>query len=340
MMRKILLTLFITVLMQPCLMAATQSVTPEINNGIQKYRAGNYVGCIQVLSPYLQKAGNNQLGTYYLAMAYTKAGDGANAKAFYKKTIALNPNNTLGQYAQKGLVCIEDPSKCYIYKKPVTHTENLSELDKFVRAPYGNGLSPNLTKQIERSHVEKLRKEMNSEEELNKYEFQDFKVFPRKGNVENKNLKIASAKPSDAEIVKALKVLNDAGLSNLIQQPQATTEVQPIKKEANAQNTTSDTKSAYKPDITREEYQKQIQKEMIQAQIAAMSQPNIGALFGEKNNNQNNMMNNNNMMNILPFLMAQQGQNGQQNQMSPELMQTMMLNSMMPSLNMGSDNNN
>ena len=51
-------------------------------------------------------------------------------------------------------------------------------------------------------------------------------------------------------------------------------------------------------------------------------------------------MMNNNMMNLLPFMMAQQGQNGsQQPAMSPDMMQAMMFNSMMPNLNLGTDNN-
>ncbi len=342
MIKNFLLTLSLILLVTPATMAATQSMTPEVNRGIQKYRAGNYVGCIQELDEYLKKAGSNQLGTYYLAMAYTKIGDSANAIKFYNKTKALNPNNTLGQYAQKGIVCIEDPSNCYNRVKPKTQVEELTELDRFVRAPYGNGLSSDLTKQIERGHVEKLRKEMNTEEELNKYEFKDFKVFSnRKSSSDDiSGVKIASSKPTDAEIVKALRVLNDAGLTNLTPQYQPAQKVNASAKSDAAISTESqnEVKSAYKPDITKEEYQKQIQQEMMQAQMAAMSQPDIGALFGEKNN-QNNMMNNN-MMNMLPFMMAQQGQNGgQQPAMSPDMMQAMMFNSMMPNLNLGTDNN-
>ena len=342
--KKIILTLLI-IFLAPVVMAQdyTQRITPEIANGIKAYKVGNYTGCIQNIKYHYLKnpREKNQIAAYYLAMSFTQSGDKDLATVFYKDVIKMNPNNTLGQYAQKGLVCIETPEQCYT-KVKVTKNESAkeTELDKFINAPYGNGLSSNLNKEIERKKLEKLRKEMNSDEELNKYEFKDFKEYsPKKSQLENSidGIKLASAKPSDAEVLNEIRVLNDAGLGNIAQyaqqkqeaKEQTTTSAQPEKKEVT---------SAYKPDLTREEYQQQIQREMMQAQIAAMAQPNIGALFGEKNSNQNNMMNNN-MMNMLPFMMAQQAQNRQQQTISPDIMQAMMFNQMMPNLDFSSGNN-
>ena len=369
MIKKALSTFVILILTSSAVFAANynQNLTHEVTRSIQKYKSGNYVGCIQELNGYFQKGAytrQNQLAVYYMAMAYTQVGNEQQAKSFYNQARALNANNTIGQYAEKGLVCLEDPENCYINVKEEAKPEVvMSDLDKFINAPYGNGLSVELNKEIERRRVEKLRKEMNSDEELNKFEFKDFRKFitnPKKSSINlNKlavskgikdfyiksasdNIKIVSnSQPTDAEIVEALRVLNAAGLTNIAKQAET----------ASQQNTTteniksnSEVKSEYKPDITREEYQQQIQREMMQAQMAAMAQPNIGALFGEKNNNQNNMMNSN-MMNMLPFMMAQQATqnaNGtnQQPMMSPEMMQTMMFNSMMPNMNFGLGDNN
>lgn len=384
MMKKLLSLLTILIISSSSVLAANynQEITPEIASGIRKYKAGNYVGCLQDISAYFRKnkyGTKNQLAMYYMGMAYTQAGQADNAKFFYEGAKMLNPNNTLGQYAQKGIVCINDPANCYINEKEeVKPEEKLSELDKFIRAPYGNGLSSNLNKELERKKVERLRKEMNSDQELNKYEFKDFRDFSVKKNNNGKpnnnqnnnnnkktsfnlnSMKIAqgikdfysqqnvegikivsSSNPTDAEIVEALRVLNAAGLTNIAKQAEnAKTQKEEVKPAV------SEVKSEYKPDITREEYQQQIQREMMQAQMAAMAQPNIDALFGgnNNNNNQNNMMNSN-MMNMLPFMMAQQAAqnaNGgnQQQMMSPEMMQTMMFNSMMPNMNFGLGNNN
>ena len=377
MMKKLLSLLTIFIISSSSALAANynQEITPEIASGIRKYKTGNYVGCLQDISLYLKKnkyGTKNQLAMYYMGMAYTQAGQADNAKFFYQGAKMLNPNNTLGKYAQKGIVCIDDPANCYINEKEeVKPEEKLSELDKFIRAPYGNGLSTNLNKELERKKVERLRKEMNSDQELNKYEFKDFRDFSIKKNNNKSNnvkktslnlndlkmaqgikefyaqrncesVKIASStNPTDAEIVEALRVLNAAGLTNIAKQAE---NAQAQKEEAKP--AVSEVKSEYKPDVTREEYQQQIQREMLQAQMAAMSQPNIDALFGNNNNNnnQNNMMNSN-MMNMLPFMMAQQAAqnaNGtnQQPMMSPEMMQTMMFNSMMPNMNFGLGGNN
>ncbi len=377
MMKKLLSLLTILIISSSSALAANynQEITPEIASGIRKYKTGNYVGCLQDISLYLKKnkyGTKNQLAMYYMGMAYTQAGQADNAKFFYQGAKMLNPNNTLGKYAQKGIVCIDDPANCYINEKEeVKPEEKLSELDKFIRAPYGNGLSTNLNKELERKKVERLRKEMNSDQELNKYEFKDFRDFSIKKNNNKSNnvkktslnlndlkmaqgikefyaqrncesVKIASStNPTDAEIVEALRVLNAAGLTNIAKQAES---AQAQKEEAKP--AVSEVKSEYKPDVTREEYQQQIQREMLQAQMAAMSQPNIDALFGNNNNNnnQNNMMNSN-MMNMLPFMMAQQAAqnaNGtnQQPMMSPEMMQTMMFNSMMPNMNFGLGGNN
>lgn len=377
MMKKLLSLLTILIISSSSALAANynQEITPEIASGIRKYKTGNYVGCLQDISLYLKKnkyGTKNQLAMYYMGMAYTQAGQADNAKFFYQGAKMLNPNNTLGKYAQKGIVCIDDPANCYINEKEeVKPEEKLSELDKFIRAPYGNGLSTNLNKELERKKVERLRKEMNSDQELNKYEFKDFRDFSIKKNNNKSNnvkktslnlndlkmaqgikefyaqrncesVKIASStNPTDAEIVEALRVLNAAGLTNIAKQAE---NAQAQKEEVKP--AVSEVKSEYKPDVTREEYQQQIQREMLQAQMAAMSQPNIDALFGNNNNNnnQNNMMNSN-MMNMLPFMMAQQAAqnaNGtnQQPMMSPEMMQTMMFNSMMPNMNFGLGGNN
>lgn len=358
MIKKLVIFLAILLASANCVLAEQtyhQTITPEVASGIKKYKSGNYVGSLQDLYNYMVKSSNNmknQLAAYYLAMAFTKTGEMDKAKIYYRHTMTLNANNTIGQYAQKGLVCIEDPANCYVNHKEVKADNktvtNETELDKFINAPYGNGLSADLNKEIERKKVEKLRKEMNSDQELNRYEFKNFKDFTKKKgqlffkNNNNYGIKIASnTTPSDEEVLNAIRVLNAAGLNNIANQAQTAQEQKNLTQKE--EEVKSEVKSAYKPDITREEYQKQIQREMMQAQMAAMSQPNIGALFGEKNNNNNNNMMNSNMMNMLPFMMAQQAQNGNANNqqmMSPDMMQAMMFNSMMPNFNFGLGNEN
>ncbi len=340
-------------------LAYTEAITPLVAQGIKKYKQGNITGCIQDLTSYLKqtKKYDNQVVYYYLGMAYTKAGDKNRAEFCYIKANQFNPNNTLGKYAARGRACINGAPACYEPTEQKKVQEAQTDLDRFIAAPYGNGLSADLNKEIERKRIERLRKEMNSENELNKYEFKDFKDFSnKKSSIENNTLRllgkttnlIASSQPSDEEVLKAIRVLNDAGLGNIAKQAEMAQQAQESRIErvpqSNVQTTsTTEVRSEYKPDVTREEFQRQMQRDMMTAQMSQYSQPNIGMLFGEKNSNNNN---NNNMMNMLPFLMAQQAQqqaggqaNGQM-QISPEMLQTMMFSQMMPNLDFSSSNNN
>lgn len=362
-MRKKLLSLLIILTMAftaSSAFAYTEAITPIVAQGIRKYKQGNVTGCIQDLTNYLRqtKRYDNQVVMYYLGMAYTKAGIKERAEYCYYRAAELNPNNTLGKYATRGRACLNGDPACYEPTEQKKVQEAQTDLDKFVNAPYGNGLSADLNKEIERKRVERLRKEMNSDEELNKYEFKDFRDFSNKrSSIENNTLRllgkapslIASSQPSDEEVLKAIRVLNDAGLGNIAKQAEMSRQNQESRIErtpqVNAQAiSTPEVRSEYKPDVTREEFQRQMQRDMMTAQMSQYSQPNIGMLFGEKNSNNNN---NNNMMNMLPFLMAQQAQqqaggqaNNGQMQFTPEMLQTMMFSQMMPNLDFSSSNNN
>lgn len=358
--KKLLLTLIICAmtLVANTAFAYTEAITPLVAQGIRKYKQGNITGCIQDLTRYVRENKNveNQVVYYYLGMAYTKAGFADRAKYCYYKANHLNPNNTLGKYSERGYYCVTGDPACYAPTEQKKVEEAKTDLDKFISAPYGNGLSSDLNKEIERKRVERLRKEMNSDEELNKYEFKDFRDFSKKrGLIETNTLKllgknptmIASSQPSDEEVLKAIRVLNDAGLGSIAKQAEMAQQAQNSRIETTRNNnsnvsSTPEVRSEYKPDVTREEFQRQMQRDMMTAQMSQYSQPNVGMLFGEKNSNNNN---NNNMMNMLPFLMAQQAQqqaggqaNGQM-QFTPEMLQTMMFSQMMPNLDFGSSNN-
>lgn len=356
MIKKLILILIFTLCISGSVFAyPTQKITPEISSGMKQYRAGNYTGCIETLLNYTEKHKNeeNQIVAYYLGMAYTQAGQRDEAIKYYELTTKIFPNNELAKYAKKGIACVNgDESICN--PKPVVkvETENKTELDKFVKAPYGNGLSSDLTKELERRRLEALRKKINSDVEINRYEFKDFRDFSKKTSMKEDGLLIASSKPSDAEVLKAIRVLNDAGLNNIAGQAEASMNARKNESINNTntkdENTATEVQYQNKPDLTADEYQRKIQKEMMQAQIESMAQPNINALFGNSNNN-NGYNNNNNMMNMLPFLMMSQSQqnnangNGtvdaRQQAAAQEMMQAIMLNQMMPNFNFGSSNN-
>lgn len=113
-----------------------------------------------------------------------------------------------------------------------------------------------------------------------------------------KNEDTAQKMPSNDEIVAALRVLKSAGLSPLNQQ------------QANYVNPYAVQSDSY--------------------QSPEMAQ--ISAMLGNGNNSNNN----NNMMNMLPFMLAQ-NKNGTSGSVTPQMMQAMMMNSMMPDFTINTD---
>lgn len=115
--------------------------------------------------------------------------------------------------------------------------------------------------------------------------------------------KSENVQPSNDEIVAALRVLNKAGIT--------------INQAAN-----------------NNPYAQMAQMVSNNPQINEMSMMmNSGNSMGGNNNN------NNAMMNMLPFMLAQNGKDGKANAYTPQLMQTMMMNSMLPDFNFNTDKN-
>lgn len=114
---------------------------------------------------------------------------------------------------------------------------------------------------------------------------------------DTKNDTLAQKTPSNDEVVAALKVLKAAGLS-------------PFNQQTNYANPYAVQADAYQsPEMTQ-----------------------VSAMLGNNTNNGNN----NNMMNMLPFMLAQ-NKNGSSGGVTPQMMQAMIMNSMMPDFTFDAD---
>src|SRR5574344_1601674 len=291
--KKFLLIFILALAVQQTCLAKSVS-SSQINSAINKYKTGNYTGCMQDME-YLQKQDpSNPVIYYYLGMAYTQMGNKDKAISSYKKVLTLKPNSTLETYAEQGARCLETPDKC----KKDDGKNNMTDLDKFIAQPFGDGLSTKARNEIEEKRLEALQKEINQEgADVNEMEMRNFKDYSRQKYLNVNNDK----KPTNEEIVSALKVLERAGFSGLIQ--------------------------------NEEDFSKIMSDPNIMAQQQQLQQ--LQMMMGNNNNN-NNYNNNNMMMNMLPYMMAKSG-NGS---MSKEMLQTMMMNSMMPNLDFYDNNNN
>lgn len=322
----------------------TTEYYPEASlaDAIEKYKKSDYSGCIQELLSYVIKEPSDAVAFYYIAMSYTNIGDNSAAVEAYQKVIDLTKDPKLSEYAVKGKDCLTNGPTC-----PNAETEQKNKggkgadksaeqstanetvlLEKFINEPYGSGLSSEMEKQMKEETLKQIQESINKKDSLENSDVQRIKNFDNENSSSETDIrdKIANAEPSDKEILKAIKTLRDAGMNVSVQASKDnlsdTYTTYPIlPQETSVENSQKimQTKASYDYPVTM---------------INGYTDPEMAQISLMLGNNNNN---NNGMMNMLPFLI-QQNQNGQN--IDPQLMQAVMLQQMMPSMDLGLNNNN
>lgn len=280
-----------------------------VNSAIAKYKSGNYTECLQHLYSYIKKHPSDAYAYYYMGMAYTKIGESAAAKNCYQKVINCNAKGKLLEQALKGRDCITGGSYCHAFD-PNPSIPGADPLDEFINAPYtGNGFSPELERQYKQQQLNNLQKEINRKDKLDEDTKNKMREIQNtsEGITDNKiSMSTGFAArldstPSNAEILDAIDVLKRAGLNI------SAGSLEPAKSESSNKVNPAD----FMPS-------------------AEMQQLNM--MLGNNNNNNSDAM-----MNMLPYMM-QADNNGQK--IDPQVIQSMMVNSMMSSINsMGNTDN-
>lgn len=271
----------------------------RVKVAIQKYKSGNYTGCIQDCKNIVKTEPENAFAYYYMGMAYTQAGKGDEAVICYKKVLSLKTEPKLAEYAETGRRCIETPVRC-IPPKPVDNIakEELSDIDKFVASP--SDLSPTVRQDFQQKHLNAIKTEINGNKDLDNYNFQKLNDASQDSLKSEEQPKIAQ-KPSDTEIKAALKVLNDAEIN-----PNDASYSSVLNQ--NSQNGLQQIINNQNPELLE-----------------------INALMG--NNSQSNQ--NNSMLNMVPYMLSQNKSGN--SSYSPQLMQAIMMNSMMNNMDYNID---
>ncbi len=176
---------------------ARTTTNPALSSAIKMYKSGNYVQTYSTLTDIVKKDPSNAVAYYYLAMTCVQVGRKSEAISNYDRVLSLKPEGILGRYATKGKTCIETPDKCH---EPL---DNQTEMDTFIRSRFGNGFSKEARSDYERQKIQNLMREMNRNKELAPNKFKDYKDF-------------SSEVPTNDEIVTALRVLQSAGLGDII----------------------------------------------------------------------------------------------------------------------------
>lgn len=169
-----------------------------IESLIEKYKAKNYVGCIQEAQSKMQQDNPNPVAMYYMALSYTQIGDVKAALDLYDAILKLKPSDTLTECAVRGRDCLIGGPAC-----------------------------PNLG--VEGADIDTQVKEYKEESTLINDSTTELKELPAmlvKEPIVQKEEKISAqpqavvepqAAPSNDEVAQALKTLQNAGIAVTLQ---------------------------------------------------------------------------------------------------------------------------
>ena len=273
---------------------------PSVQSAINKYKKGNYTGSLQELYAYIKKHPSDAYAFYYMGLNYTKIGQDGVAQKSFQKTINCNASGKLLELAVKGRDCISGGPYCH---EPINPTkpeipvtdpaQNDPALDAFVNAPYtGHGFSPELERAYKQQQLNNMQKTINRKEQLDRDDIYEMKKLEK-----NKSEAVTGELLAMAADIKS-EPTNEEVLDA----------IDVLKRSGiNISVSTKDTmpSRAVPQAYVNPEYE------------------TINMMLGNGNNN------NDAMMNMLPYMMSsnQDGKN-----VDPQVIQAVMMNSMMNSL--------
>lgn len=298
----------------------TYYTNPTMKSAIARYKSGNYTGSLQELYAYIKKYPNDAYAYYYMGLNYTKIGENDAARNCFQKTINCNVSGSLLEKALKGRDCITGGEFCkpavdVNAVKDVLDANNIetpeSKLDKFINAPYsGNGFSPEFQQEYDKQKLDNIQKTLNRKDELNERDIEMLKEFKRKSKADfSERLALAanvSGEPTSAEIMDAIDVLKRAGLN------------------ITAGKSFTDGESRSTDNVSPENAAQAVNPNQY---MPSQEYQQLNMMLGNNNNNDP-------MMTMLPYMM---NNNNNGKNVDPQVIQAMMMNSMMNSL--GSLNN-
>ncbi len=184
-MKKFILSLTLMAFICSAAHAATPYSDSAIKTAVMKYKAQNYVGCLQDMEDLVKKDPKNAFAYYYQGLALTQLGKYDQAKTAYTKVIDLSNSIVLMDNSTKALKCLDKPNECMA--KEVTDTE----LDQFIKTTrfLGNSVQADVNKK-------KLNKD--------KFDINHDEYDPPR---------YKSEMPTNDEIAEAVKVLARAGIN-------------------------------------------------------------------------------------------------------------------------------
>lgn len=212
MMKKIALVLALTVVTAHttniAFAAATKAVkrsvavSSPVYAAIAKYKQKNYIGCIQDLTPIVEKDGKNAVAQYYLGTSYTQLGMTSEAKGAYQKVIDLDVDTKLTEYSKRAIACIDGRPECSA--NYVDKNAPVDEMTVFIKS--GKFLDDSVKQQIREKALDNLKDQINNDTTPDAKNYKYLNDASGAVNVQ----------PTDKEIADAVRILAKAGVNPFI----------------------------------------------------------------------------------------------------------------------------
>lgn len=155
---------------------------------VNKYKAGNYIGCVQFSEEILKNNPTNIFALYYKGLAYSQLGKKDEAIEALEKVQTLNTNPQLTKYAKTGIACINKTEEC--------KAEETNDLDTFIKS--NKFYDKSVQSEVNKKRLDRIRENINDE------------LSPKKSE--------ANAMPTNDEIANAVKTLAKVGINPMANQ--------------------------------------------------------------------------------------------------------------------------
>ena len=191
-MKKILSTLILILILGTIPSFATDKIriTPDVYKGINKYKQGDYAGCIQEMQKAEASMKDASIPYYYMGNAYIQLGRVEDAKEAYGKVVELNTNSGLVALSKNAVEYLGGPEE---YAKK-------DDIGTFIKSR--KFLHEEVIKQLEDKEIENAVQEINNK--TNKEDRIDFGKYRYLNDAKGQM-------PTDEEIANAVKTLAKIG---------------------------------------------------------------------------------------------------------------------------------
>lgn len=134
---------------------AKQVSDSTIRTLVGKYKAHNYLGCIQDSFTITKTNPSNVYAYYYRGMSYAQLGKKEAAITAFKQVQSLNSNKVLVQYAKKGEACLTSADACAAY------TQKSDELDQFIKS--NKFYDKSVQAEVNKKKLDRIKDNINDE---------------------------------------------------------------------------------------------------------------------------------------------------------------------------------